>query len=379
MIAAIISEYNPFHNGHCYHIQKTREYGAEYIIALMSGSVVQRGDIAIFSAHERAVNAIKGGADLVLELPAQISLAPARDFALGSVKILKRLGAVDLLSFGTEQPDIETLSGLSQTILENEMKIKSETATGKTYPQAVSSVIGDLSDVLSGQNNTLAVEYLRALGVLGSKIRPFAVKRTSLHDSKEPSGKYASASYIRELLKNGESAEIYSENLAAKESPAFIENAERAILFKLSGMSLDDFLRLPYCGELAPRLYRASRRACSLEKIYNAAKSRNFTLSKLRRAVISAAIGLKESDLFEPEFVRILALNSKGAKILRELEKCSEITLGGALSKLYKLSPRAQRQAELTELASRLRSLGCPGKISDTSEFCKSPIFVDNE
>lgn len=370
--AAVISEYNPFHSGHRYHLEKTREQGATHIICLMSGSVVQRGDIAVFTAHERAEAAIKGGADLVLELPPRVSLSPARDFARGAVNIIDRLGIVDVLSFGAEAPDIGVLSGLSRQIEENELKIKAAVSRGKTYPQAASEVLGEsASAALTGQNNTLALEYIRALREAGSGVQPEAVQRTSEHDG-EPTGGFASAGYIRRLLKEGKSVEDYAENMPKKSEAAFLENCEKALLFRLSMMNEDDFSALPYCDELAPRLYKASRRAESLKEIFSAAKSRNFTLSKLRRAVVSAAIGLRAEDSLYPEFTRVLALNERGAELLRVIKKRAGIAVGGSLIKLSEGSDEAKRQAQLIEAASRLRDLGTASG-EGVSEYEKSP------
>lgn len=365
-IAGIIAEYNPFHLGHAYHIAKTREAGATHVVAVMSGSAVQRGDVAIFDSHFRAEAAVNGGADLVLELPAQFSLCPARDFAEHAVGILSKLGCVDVLSFGAETEDVGELCEALDKITASEMKIKELMSAGKTYPAAAAEICGEkTAALLSGQNNTLALEYLRALKKTG--IAPLAIKRTVPHDSEEERGGFASASHIRELLKRGESAEKFLGYRAEKVAPAFIENGEKALLYRLSAMSKEDFAKVPYCKELAPRLYRASRRATSLFGLYEEAKTRNFTHSRVRRAVLSAALGITEDDLTEPEFARVLALNERGAEILKLCKSRSQIPVGSSLAELAKLSPKARRQAELTELSSRLQSLCCaaPGRLSE--------------
>ncbi len=373
MVAGIISEYNPFHRGHEYHLGKTREAGASHIVCVMSGFTVQRGDFAILDPFLRARKAVERGADLVLELPPQFSLSPARDFAAAGVDILRRLGTVEMLSFGAETPDTESLKDLSEKAEQAELRVKKIMSGGKTYPRALSEALGEEdAKKLSGPNNTLAAEYLRA--AKGWDVTPLAIKRTSPHDSQETDSGFASAGYIRRLLREKKDCERYLGYPAPDpESLSLIENAEKAILLKLSGMSAEEFSRVPYSGELAPRLYAASRRAATLEEIFIKSKSRNFTLSRVRRTVLMAVLGITEEDLSPPEFVRVLALNRRGAEILRAARKSSEIAVGSSLADLSGISPAAKRQAELTESASRLWDFGhkIPSGISEYRRTAK--------
>ena len=208
-VAAIIAEYNPFHSGHRYHIEKTREAGATHIVAVMSGSVVQRGDVAVMSPHDRAEEAVKGGADLVLELPPQYSLGAARNFARAGVSVIRRLGCADVISFGAECGDVGELSSALMDLKDNELKIKSLMSRGRTYPQAAAEVCEpSTAGIIASPNNTLALEYLRALGGCEPPV-PLAVKRTVPHDSAERSGGFASASEIRRMFRAGEDAGVF--------------------------------------------------------------------------------------------------------------------------------------------------------------------------
>lgn len=371
----IIAEYNPFHAGHALHIKKTREAGAETVAVIMSGSMVQRGDIAIYSARSRAEAAIKGGADIVFELPAQYSLSPARDFSKACADIFSRLGCIDTLSFGAECPDIGLLSSAADRIEAAEMSIKEEMRSGLTYPQAVSKVLGSgVSDIISGQNNTLAIEYIRT--IKGLPIAPFAVKRTVPHDSGSVFGCYASASHIRSMIKRGENPEKYLVQRLPEEKPCFMENAESAILFKLSSIPKKDFEEVPGCRETAGRLYQASRRAGSLKELCETVKTRNFTMSKIRRSVLLAALGITNRDMFQTPYVRVLALNRRGAQMLKGIRKTSKIPFGSSLSDLSKLSNEAARQAEICELASRLQSISS-GEPKSPSEYRISSVFIE--
>ena len=374
-IAGVIAEYNPFHNGHEYHLTKTREAGATHIVAVMSGSVVQRGEVAVADAHFRAEAAIKHGADLVLELPPQFALGAARDFARAGVNIIRRLGCVDVLSFGAETADVGILKSALESLESAELRIKELMSNGRTYPQAAAEACGEeFAAIILGQNNTLALEYLRALK--NSDITPVAVKRTVPHDSEVTTGGFASASQIRKLLKSGENARDFLACGIPADELSFTENGERAMLWRLSMMSKEDFGHTPYCAELAGRLYQSTRRAGSLEEVFSAVKSRNVTHARVRRAVMQAVLGVTIEDVKEPQFARVLALNARGAEILKACKKTASIPLGDSLSELARLSPEAKRQAELIELASRLQAL-CRKDGSGVSEYKRSARLIE--
>ena len=170
-ISGIICEYNPFHNGHLYHIRETKKNGATHIVAVMSGNFVQRGDTAIMDKLERARLAVRSGADLVIELPVQYCLSSAENFASGAVWLLNSLGAVEELSFGSECGDIEmlqkALDAVELTAMTHSDEIRSIMEKGYTYPRALTSVINgtapDMAEIVAEPNNLLAIEYMRAL------------------------------------------------------------------------------------------------------------------------------------------------------------------------------------------------------------------------
>lgn len=372
-IAGVIAEYNPFHLGHKYHLEMTRKAGATHIVAVISGSLVQRGDVAVCDAYSRAEEAVKhGGADLVLELSPEYSLGAARDFAKAGIGILRRLGCVDMLSFGAETDDVAALRSALGNIVNAELKIKALMSEGKTYPKAAAEACGESVAEMLCPNNILALEYIRALE--GSNIAPFAVKRTVPHDGAEAEGHFASASHIRSLLKDGKNADAFL-GYRFESEPYFVENGKKAILWRLSHMKKEDFAATPCCGELAGRLFEASRRAGSLEELYSQVKPRNVTQSRVRRAVMLAALGVTENDVKEPIFARVLALNGRGAEILKICRKTSKIPLGSSLAELSRLSREAKRQAELTELGSRLQSL-CGQNTESITEYEKSARII---
>ena len=163
--AAVICEYNPFHYGHKYQLDKTREMGATHIVAVMSGNFTQRGDVAIFDKYARARTALENGADLVLELPTRFSLSAAEGFARGAVSIIEALGCVDILSFGSECGDVAALkeaAGASEYAIHTD-EFKEKMRRGASFPAALADTVKnyytpDVYDILSAPNNTLGIE-----------------------------------------------------------------------------------------------------------------------------------------------------------------------------------------------------------------------------
>lgn len=368
-VAGIIAEYNPFHNGHAYQISKTREAGASHIVCVMSGNCVQRGEIALIDKHKRAKAAITGGADLVIELPVPFCLGTAPDFAKAGVEILSRMGCVDVLSFGSESGDEQELIALTEKIDSlSENDIKSKMSEGLTYPQAISSLLGDdAAELLNGANNTLAIEYLRALK--GKGITPFTVKRTAPHDSNEFRSHFACASHIREMIRGSGDASRFTPLSLSRSDVTDMKNIESAILYRLAMMSKEDLAAVPYAEGLETRLYEASRNASTLAELYDSVKTKNITHARVRRAVMLSALGVTKDDMREVPYARVLAMNGRGAEILSECKQTSQIAASASLASLSQMSEKAKRFAVLDELSSRLLHLALNEKGEYISEF----------
>ena len=212
-VNGIIAEYNPFHNGHAYHISKSKDLtGADFTIIVMSGDFVQRGAPAILDKHLRTHMALEGGADLVIELPTVYALSCAEQFAFGGVSILNSLGVTDYLCFGSETDDLVQLQTLSNALSEESDEtcdaIKSSLQNGHSYPKARINALfkshpeyKEFTEILSSPNNILALEYLQALKKLKSTIQPFPISRIGdAYHSTESTSVYSSATAIRKLL-----------------------------------------------------------------------------------------------------------------------------------------------------------------------------------
>lgn len=359
--AGIIAEYNPFHSGHAYHIAQTRALGYTHICAVMSENVVQRGDIAILDAHARAKAAIAGGADLVIGLMPPYSIGSARDFASAGVSILKGLGAIDALSFGAESADISALCRCAQTLEKiDKDELKRLMSGGLTYPQALTKALNRLGDgfgeIVSAPNNVLALEYIRA--IKDSGITLIAIKRTAAHDGDTPSGGYASASYLRKIMLSGGDVGDFLGYAYDEGDVSGIDKIESAILWQLALASPEEILSAPYTGSgIGRRIVKNAMTAGSLGELFEAAKTRNVTHARVRRAVLAIALGITAADIQSPPYARVLAANSRGLEILAECKRRASIPISTSLADLSKTSEHARRCAELSEKASRLRFL----------------------
>ncbi|MBR1739553.1 MAG: nucleotidyltransferase family protein [Ruminococcus sp.] len=359
-IAGIIAEYNPFHNGHRLHIERTREAGATHIVCIMSGAAVQRGDIAVFDKHERAACAVRNGADLVIELPAPFSCMSGERFATAGVKLMAGLGegAVELLSFGSECGDIEELKKAADISegLESSHEVKSLISSGLSYPAAVSRAAGG-GEVFSSPNGLLAVEYIKALRRYAPWAEPLAVERRGArHDSSETDGEIASASMLREKLRLGEDISAFLPESFEGER-YFLKNADRVILYAVMSADMERLMRLPDMNEgLAKRFLSVRDGVSSAEEFALRLKNKSVTLARVRRTLMHLVLGITQDMPEAPEYGRILALNDRGREILAG---CKNRTLcfDTSLARLERLSENAKKIAAAENRAAALQQL----------------------
>lgn len=398
-ISGLICEYNPFHNGHLYHINETRKNGATHIVSVMSGNFVQRGDVAIMDKLLRARLAVRSGVDLVIELPVQYSLSSAENFAAGAVWLLNSLGVVDELSFGSECGDINKLSKALEKVDEiadvRRSDINDIMEKGYTYPRALSSVLSGVypnaAMIVSEPNNTLAIEYLRALRALRSTMQPFTVKREGAsHDSEMSEGGYASASFIREciLSGNGDSElndimpEIWVKAVSdarSKGGIAKLERLERVMLYKLRMASPEEIAQISDIAQgLENRIYSA-RMAGSLDELFYSVKTKRYTMARIKRILLSLLIGITREDMTHmPQYGRILAFNDRGREILSVAKGKAVIPFGSSLAKLSQKNRVSRRFAELEGKASDIYGLALDTVTSAADDF-RAKIAIDLE
>ncbi len=375
-ISGIVCEYNPIHNGHIYHMEKTRAEGATHIVAVMSGNFVQRGDVAIINKFERAKTAVKCCVDLVIELPVAYSMANAETFARGAVHILDSLGCVDEISFGSECGSLERLEAAAEAscVCAENPELIELLENGMPYPVAIMKLVEknyskNISELFQGANNVLAIEYIKALHSFNSNIKPFTVQRMNVqHDQYGEYGGFASASYIRNNIlltgrnSMGHTVPSFSEkmiNSALRNgSIANIKNLERILIYSLRTANIDALTEVPDVAHGLENRIMAASSSTSLEDVMNFIKTKRYPMSRIRRILLSYIIGIRKKDLeILPPYGRILAVNERGTEILSMAKGKSKIPFGTSLSKLGEIDENCKRYSELEAYATDIYSL----------------------
>ena len=326
-ITGIICEYNPFHLGHQKQIDRIRTENRDCgIVCLMSGNFVQRGQPAIADKSCRAKAAVRGGADLVLELPITAALSSAEGFAAEGVRLLS--GFCDALCFGSETGNQDALLAVAQALLSPAFPgaLAIELKKGVSFPaarQAALESMGIHSDVLSRPNDILAVEYCKAILSQNSRLTPYPIlRRGNYHDTAaDPADPSATA--VRELmLQRGDWKSYVPQSVHNCFDGVTLHTlaaGERAVLGKLRTMSEEEFEALPYGSEgLWRKLMHAARKESALEDILCAVKSKRYTHTRLSRMILCAFLGLTEANIRSPApYARVLAFNDRGREILK--------------------------------------------------------------
>lgn len=359
-VTGIIVEYNPLHNGHIYHINKTKELtGCDYIVAVMSGNFVQRGEPALVNKWARAEMALKSGIDLVIELPFIYSTSSAEGFGFGAVSTLNSLGFIDNICFGSETEDIKSLEYIA-SILSNEPKeyktlLHNYLKEGVSYPSARQRALLDycklkdsiyynqvkLIEILGSSNNILGIEYLKSIYKLSSKINPFLIKRRdNLYNQTNLTGAISSATSIRKSINSKDIIEAlpdyiysileYEKNIGR--CPVTLSNFTDLILYKLRDSSLTTIRNLLDVGEgLENKIKKGAECSTSIEELIGYIKNKRYTQTRIQRILLYSLLGItkdcKESIKKPVKYIRILGLNEKGKLLLRQAKKSSTIPI----------------------------------------------------
>ena len=360
----IVAEYNPIHSGHIHQLSTLRAEGYTHIAVAMSGNFVQRGECAAFTKFARAELAIKSGADLVIEIPTPYAMSTAERFAMGSVWLLKNVG-VGYLSFGSECGNIALLKDCARAVDDacvNE-RLREYLSDGTTFvrarQRAISDVYSDkIANVLSSPNNTLGIEYMRAIARLGAGIEPTTIQRRGADHDTDELLEHISASAVRKAFNSGKDdilkeylpEYIYTKLKAEqKEGRIYSPKAlDRVILSRLRLMEREDFLRLADVSEgLENRIMSAIRSSNSFDELLFNTKSKRYTLARLRRIYMCAFLGIT-ADFYDnlPPYARILAMNERGKDLLAVAKKTSEIPINSSLKKLSESSEIANKFAK---------------------------------
>lgn len=342
-ILGIVSEYNPFHNGHIHHLEISKQLTkTDFTVAVMSGNFVQRGDTALVDKWTRTEMALKGGIDLVLELPTVYAISSAENFADGAVKILNSLGVVDYLSFGSEVGEISPLNDVA-SILYKEPKefsslISAQLKSGLSYPRAREIALSQFfgtsqkyTDILNNPNNILGVEYLKSIKKHRSHIKPLTIKRDySDYNSKTVRNGIASATAIRTMIQNGKNPhrvvpfETYELLDACLENGKVIPDLsvfEKEIIYILRRMTLSEIASLPDVSEgLENRIKLAVNSVNNLNDLISNIKTKRYTQSRIQRILLYALLNISQKDINASKrltpYIRVLGFNKHGKRII---------------------------------------------------------------
>lgn len=367
----LVTEYNPFHNGHLYHLNKAMELtGADISVAVMSGDFVQRGELAVLDKYTRASMALNSGVNLVVELPVNYAVSSAESFAAGALKVLDYIKA-DSIAFGSESGNIERLSKLAHILCDNEdtlyKEISKYTANGISYAAARQKVVEKLTDkdtasMLTSSNNILAVEYLKAIIKNNYAIKPYTIKRQGDdYNDTDIRSDYASATALRGNLKadniskyipvkaglilSSNTNYIYSDDITEALFTRLLD-----ILFASSydkNVFIENVMKYPDVNkEIAGRLYKSAmdmitrtvphragskdNEAFSFGSLCEHIKTKEVPLSRIKRALVRITLGLDKKHMEKysnAPYIRVLGFDKKGQEYLSYIRKTVEVPL----------------------------------------------------
>jgi len=358
-VLGLVVEYNPFHNGHLYHLSHSKEIvKPDVTIAVMSGNFVQRGEPAIVEKFARAKAALEQGVDLVIELPVVYSLQDAGGFATGSIWTLDHVGVTDVV-FGSETDDIDLMKAVSKVLIKEpehyQDLLKKHLKTGHSFPNARKYALRDFIhtenaalshriEEIGSSNNILGVEYLRAIQEIKSKMIPHSIRRVGAsYTDEEHRGEFSSATAIRRLIQNGnietasqtmpkESLDIILQEIRCGRGPVFKEDVESFFISFFRLLSREDYCRYYGFVEGLDARFQECSIEGSLEGFLHCVKSKRFTLSRIRRLMYYPIFRfnddlIRRSNELGPQYIRILGFNEKGRTHLSNIKRSTNIPI----------------------------------------------------
>ena len=371
-ILGLVVEYNPFHNGHLYHLLKSKEITkATHTVAIMSGNFLQRGEPALFDKYTRARAAVENGVDLVIELPTLFACQSAEFFSHGAIATLNSLNCINSICFGSEVGNIDILYTISKILVNepNEFKIslKKYLNDGMLFPTARSNALFDyinennlvdiskdeLLSILNSSNNILGIEYIKSLLKLKSNIKPYTITRiNSEYNSESIDSSICSATAIRKALKNTDDISFASKVVPLPTYNILKTNIEKSFnpIFDemffdiLSSIILRDSNELDKYFDvnegIENKIYQSIFTSSNLEELHSLVKSKRYTLTKIKRTLNNVLLGITKDDMalvkdmnYIP-YIRVLAFNDKGREILKAIKNNSEINIINKFSKI---------------------------------------------
>ena len=335
MNIGIICEYNPFHNGHLYHINKVKEmYKDCNIILVMSSSFLQRGDASLIDKWDKTSIALEYGVDIVIELPFVFSTQSADTFARGAIQILKNMN-VDAIVFGSEINDIEILSKIANVQNEDSFNISVQKymSDGVNYPTAISRTIKDMLNIkIDTPNDLLAVSYIKEINRQNTNIKPICIKRTNDFHDKKLNDTITSATSIRNALRNNVDIKQYVPEICYNYLQKELYYTEEYFdLLKYKILSASDLSIYQTVDEgIGSRIKKMILNSNSLDELIENVKTKRYTHNKIKRMLIHILCGFTKKQALKmknSEYIRILGFNENGRIYLNKVKKTSKLPI----------------------------------------------------
>ena len=371
----IVTEFNPFHNGHKYLVDSLKTDDNTIVTAVMSGNFVQRGEPALFDVNLRTKMALISGVDLVLSLPLPYCISTAEKFALAGVTVLDSMNCLDSIAFGSESNDKKTLFDCAKNLKLPEFNtlVSKFMENGVSYPTAREQLVRELygdtqAELLKNSNDILGIEYVKGLMSINSDLDVTTIKRTGAkHDSDEGTSNIRSASLIRTFIddlnevKNFVPKESFEVLKTATENGKILDykKYELSLMFKLRTLTPEDFKKLPDVSEgLEYRICDAVKNSNSYPELLEKIKTKRYTLSRIRRILLFAYLDITKEMLATPvPYIRVLGFNERGASLLKLSKEKSKLPIITRPQDVKKLDENAKRIYELECKARDLYSL----------------------
>lgn len=398
LTCAIICEYNPFHNGHKHHIEETRKKtNCDFIISVMSGNYVQRGEPAIMDKWERTRAALKCGSDLVIELPFIYACSSAEYFANAAVDIINKSNVVDYLSFGSDSGDIDFLKHIVANRAEKNIDLTDEIhkayKEGISYPRAMQLIYNE-PELKS--NDILGIRYLLALEKSKSNIRPVTIKRKgSEYKDKTITSETPSATAIRKHIEDNkdyeflykvmpeDSVNILMEEIKNGRAPVNLKSFEKQLLTTLRILKPEGISKLPHITPgLEYRLFKSAMENNTVEDVINSTVSKVYTRTRIQRLLILALLGVKKETLAkytDVPYIRILGFKKKAEPLLKKLNRnCNVPVIYRARKDYDHLTDLGKELFDMEALSTDIYVLGYPNNMysSGGQEFSRK-IIID--
>jgi len=347
-VLGIIAEYNPFHNGHLYHLEESKQRsGCNYSICVITGNFAQRGGTSLVNKWTKTEMALAGGVDLVLELPTIYSVSSAENFAEGAVKVLNTTGIVTNIAFGMEANDLSSLNNIANVLYQEPREyitmLNHELSRGNSFPKARESALmlylNDIkryANILSSPNNILAIEYLKALKKTKSDMMPIGIQRKKVYYNDDKIvDDFASASAIRKLVQLQQFDDIrrvmprecymlLREEMKRGNLVFDLRKYETIILYNLRKMTIREIANIPDVSEgLEYSIKEAAENCNTIRDFVDMVKSKRYTQTRIQRILVYALLEIdrKMMDMSRKitPYLRVLGCNDKGKELLSEI------------------------------------------------------------